>query len=104
MHIDGSCGQTGAEAQKHFAPVGRLNPPASTVVPAFFRKLFQPYPLPAEASKARTQISDSHSNCPEPNTNYRLPNTGFRPYRTPSRLICSSYRAAITVTHITGQR
>src|SRR6267142_1027416 len=46
MRIDGPCGQTGAEAQKHFAPVGRLKPPASTVVPAFsvvpalFRKLY----------------------------------------------------------------
>src|SRR5258708_24653835 len=102
--MSGYGGRTWGEAKNNSATAGGAKPTASTVVPAFFRKLFQPYPLPAEASKARTQISDSHSNCPEPNTNYRLPNTGFRPYRTPSRLICSSYRAAITVTHITGQR
>jgi len=38
-HVYRAEGQTGAEARESVAFVGRLKPPSSTVVPAFFREL-----------------------------------------------------------------
>src|SRR5258708_11808978 len=41
MHIEGVGSQTSAEAGRRFALTGRLKPPSSTVVQAFFRKLLK---------------------------------------------------------------
>jgi len=40
MHVEAVGSQTAAEAGRIFAFTGRLKPPSSTVVRAFFRKLF----------------------------------------------------------------